>query len=120
MAVMRPTQLAVIEKGVFDRPTRSRTWSPAEASAKTMTFAAAGDAVLVVPEADERSGAVAVHADRMRVHRAGDALRLHARQHGSENLVAGAARADFFHGNVLHCVRVGECSREPRGGFALA
>ena len=38
MAVMRPTQLAVIEKGVFDRPTRSRTWSPAEASAKTMTF----------------------------------------------------------------------------------
>src|SRR6266516_3608703 len=83
-------------------------------------FAAAGDAVLIVPEADERSGAVAVQADRMRVHRAGDAFRLHARQHRSENLVAGAARADFFHGNVLHRVRVGERLLEPRGGIALA
>ncbi len=38
MAVMGPTQLAVIEKGVFDRPTLSGTWSPAETRAKTMTF----------------------------------------------------------------------------------
>jgi hypothetical protein len=38
MAIMGPTQLAVIEKGVFDRPTLSGTWSPAEARAKTMTF----------------------------------------------------------------------------------
>jgi hypothetical protein len=38
MAIMGPTQLAVIEKGVFDRPTLSGTWSPTEARAKTMTF----------------------------------------------------------------------------------
>src|SRR5438874_12367039 len=38
MAIMGPTQLAVIERGVFDRPTLSGTWSPAEARAKTMTF----------------------------------------------------------------------------------
>src|SRR6266852_2203109 len=31
MAIMGPTQLAVIEKGVFDRLTLSATWSPAEA-----------------------------------------------------------------------------------------
>jgi hypothetical protein len=38
MAIMGPTQLAVIEKGVFDRPTLSGTWSPAEARANAMTF----------------------------------------------------------------------------------
>jgi len=38
MAIMGPTQPAVIEQGVFDRPTLSSTWSPAEAKAKTMTF----------------------------------------------------------------------------------
>ena len=38
MAIMGPTQLAVIEHGVFDRPTLSATWSPAEANAKKMSF----------------------------------------------------------------------------------
>src|SRR5262245_19107086 len=38
LAIMGPTQLTVIEQGVFDRPTLSRTWSPAEADARTMPF----------------------------------------------------------------------------------
>src|SRR5713101_1872211 len=50
MAIMGPTQLAVIEKGVFDRPTLSATWNPAEARAKTMTF-------------DEAVGAIKQQAD---------------------------------------------------------
>src|SRR5262249_59744070 len=54
-------------------------------------FAAPDDAVLVVPEADERTGAVAIQANRMRVHRAVDALRLHASDHRRQDLVAGAA-----------------------------
>src|SRR5207244_7710933 len=50
MAIMGPTQLAVIEKGVFDRPTLSGTWSPAEARAKTMNY-------------DEAVGAIKQQAD---------------------------------------------------------
>ena len=38
MAIMGPTQLTVIEHGVFDRPTLSATWSPAEAEANKMSF----------------------------------------------------------------------------------
>ena len=38
MAIMGPTQLAVIERGVFDRATLGATWSPAEAEAKKMSF----------------------------------------------------------------------------------
>jgi len=38
LAIMGPTQLTVIEHGVFDRPTLSATWSPAEAAAKKMSF----------------------------------------------------------------------------------
>ena len=38
MAIMGPTQLTVIEHGVFDRPTLSATWSPPEAAAKKMSF----------------------------------------------------------------------------------
>jgi len=38
MAIMGPTQLTVIERGVFDRPTLSATWSPAEAEAAKMSF----------------------------------------------------------------------------------
>ena len=38
MAIMGPTQLTVIEHGVFDRPTLSATWGPAEAAAKKMSF----------------------------------------------------------------------------------
>jgi len=38
MAIMGPTQLTVIEHGVFDRPTLAATWRPAEAEAKTMSF----------------------------------------------------------------------------------
>ncbi len=41
MAIMGPTQLTVIEHGVFDRPTLSATWSPPEAEAKKMSFAQA-------------------------------------------------------------------------------
>jgi hypothetical protein len=38
MVIMGPTQLTVIEHGVFDRPTLTATWSPAEAEAKKMSF----------------------------------------------------------------------------------
>ena len=38
MAIMGPTQLAVIRTGVFDRSALSGAWTPAEAAAKTMTF----------------------------------------------------------------------------------
>jgi hypothetical protein len=45
LAIMGPTQLAVIKAGVFDRPTLSAAWSPAEAAAKTMSFDQAVSAV---------------------------------------------------------------------------
>jgi hypothetical protein len=38
MAIMGPTQLAVIEAGHFDRPTLSATWTPAEERAAKMSF----------------------------------------------------------------------------------
>jgi len=38
MAIMGPTQLAVIKKGIFDRPALSGAWSPAEAAAAKMSF----------------------------------------------------------------------------------
>jgi hypothetical protein len=38
MAIMGPTQVAVIQTGTFDRPTLSAMWSPAEAAAKTLDF----------------------------------------------------------------------------------
>ena len=38
MAIMGPTQLTLIEHGVFDRATLSATWSPAEAEAEKMSF----------------------------------------------------------------------------------
>src|SRR5262245_51832552 len=44
----------------------------------------------------------------MRIHRAGDAFRLHSREHRSENLVAGSSRTDFLQREVLHRVRVRE------------
>ena len=38
MAIMGPTQIAVIKTGTFDMPTLSAIWSPKEAEAKKMTF----------------------------------------------------------------------------------
>jgi hypothetical protein len=38
MAIMGPTQLAVIEAGNFDRQTLSSTWTPAEKRAAKMSF----------------------------------------------------------------------------------
>ena len=38
MAIMGPTQVAVIQTGTFDRPTLSAMWGPAEAAAKTMDY----------------------------------------------------------------------------------
>src|SRR5580658_1977956 len=38
MAIMGPTQVAVIQTGTSDRPTLGALWSPAEASAKTMDY----------------------------------------------------------------------------------
>jgi hypothetical protein len=45
MAIMGPTQIAVIKAGVFNRATLSAAWSPAEAAAKTMTFDQAVSAI---------------------------------------------------------------------------
>src|SRR5271169_3676897 len=45
MAIMGPTQLAVIEGGVFNRATLSAAWRPAEAAAKEMDFDAALSAI---------------------------------------------------------------------------
>jgi hypothetical protein len=38
LAIMGPTQLTVIEQGVFDRQTLGATWSPPEKEAKAMSF----------------------------------------------------------------------------------
>ena len=38
MAIMGPTQVAVIKAGAFDRAALSAAWSPAEAAAKAMSF----------------------------------------------------------------------------------
>ena len=38
MAIMGPTQVAVIKNGVFDRPALSAAWTPAEAAATAMNF----------------------------------------------------------------------------------
>lgn len=38
MAIMGPTQIAAIKRGVFDRPTLSALWTPADAAAKKMSF----------------------------------------------------------------------------------
>jgi hypothetical protein len=47
MAIMGPTQLAVIERGDFDRPTLGAIWTPAEKKSSQMSFeqavAAIGD-----------------------------------------------------------------------------
>jgi hypothetical protein len=38
LAIMGPTQLAVIKGGVFDRPTLTAAWGPADQRAKAMNF----------------------------------------------------------------------------------
>jgi len=45
MAIMGPTQIALIKAGTFNRPSLSTTWSPAEAMAKTLSFQQAVDAI---------------------------------------------------------------------------
>jgi hypothetical protein len=38
MAIMAPTQIAVIKNGIFDRSVLGVIWQPAEAASKTLTF----------------------------------------------------------------------------------
>jgi hypothetical protein len=38
MAIMGPTQIAVIKAGAFNRPALSAAWGPADAAAKAMNF----------------------------------------------------------------------------------
>lgn len=38
LAIMGPTQIALIKAGTFNRPALSAAWSPAETAAKAMTF----------------------------------------------------------------------------------
>src|SRR5258706_10788161 len=62
MAIMGPTQVAAIKGGVFDRPTLSGLWTPADAAAKKMSFDEAGAAIRkqsdeYAQELDEWTGA---------------------------------------------------------------
>jgi hypothetical protein len=50
MAIMGPTQAAVIDAGAFDQATLSAVWSPAEAASKTMTFDQAAAAIQQQPD----------------------------------------------------------------------
>jgi DinB family len=45
MAIMGPTQIALIKAGTFNRPTLSAAWGPAEAAAKAMNFDQAVSAI---------------------------------------------------------------------------
>ena len=45
MAIMGPTQIAVIKGGIFNRATLSAAWGPPEAAAKKMTFDQAVSAI---------------------------------------------------------------------------
>jgi hypothetical protein len=45
MAIMGPTQVAVIKAGVFDRAALTAAWRPAEAAAKEMSFDQAVSAI---------------------------------------------------------------------------
>jgi hypothetical protein len=45
MAIMGPTQVAVIKTGTFDRATMGAMWAPREAAAKSMTLEQAVDAI---------------------------------------------------------------------------
>jgi len=45
MAIMGPTQVAVIKTGVFDRAALSAAWSPAETASKAMNFDQAVSAI---------------------------------------------------------------------------
>lgn len=45
LAIMGPTQLAVIKSGAFTRPALSAAWSPAEIAAKAMNFDQAVSAI---------------------------------------------------------------------------
>jgi len=85
-----------------------------------LRVAAAGNAVLVVPQPDDRARAVAVEADRVRVDRAVDPLLLHPRTRGGEDLVARAARPQLLHDDVLERVGDGERAHEARRGVRLA
>src|SRR5258705_11287680 len=50
MAIMGPTQIALIKAGTFNRPALSAACSPAEAIAKTMNFEQAVDAIKKQPD----------------------------------------------------------------------
>src|SRR4051812_8103331 len=53
--------------------------------------AAAGHALLIVPQADERAGAMPIQSDRVRVHGAVDALGTHARARRAQDRIAAPA-----------------------------
>jgi hypothetical protein len=54
MAIMGPTQIAVIKAGVFNRPAMSAAWGPAVAGAKTLSFDEAVSAIQ--KQSDEYAG----------------------------------------------------------------
>lgn len=54
MAIMGPTQVALIKTGAFNRPALTAAWSPAEAAAKAMNFEQAVSAIR--KQSDEYAG----------------------------------------------------------------
>ena len=77
-----------------------------------LRVAAAGHAVLVVPQADQRTGAVAVQADRVRVDRAVDVLAPScARARRPRISLPVRPGRNLVHHDVLQRVRVGERAR---------
>jgi hypothetical protein len=50
MAIMGPTQIAVIKAGAFNRPALSAAWGPADAAAKAMNFDQAIAAIRKQPD----------------------------------------------------------------------
>jgi hypothetical protein len=61
LAIMGPTQVAVIQTGVFNRDTLGATWGPAEAASKTMTFEQAVAAIQ--KQSDEFARVLTVWSD---------------------------------------------------------
>ena len=61
LAIMGPTQLTAIERGVFDRPTLSALWTPAVAASAQMSFEQALAAI--AQQSDEYARRLGVWSD---------------------------------------------------------
>ena len=78
-----------------------------------------GNTVLIIPQPDQRSGAMPVHADGMAVDGPVDPFAAHLGERGTKHLIAGSPRADFFEQNVLEPIGVRQGFPEAGGGIGL-